>query len=245
MNILKLGDTHTGHPNYREDLVEKALKEIKSRPNWRIMIMGDLTEMALKSSVGDTYNQTMTPEQQIDYWYSKLAPLKERIIGFVGSNHNQRAVRQVGMNPARMLCKRLYRDEYKSYFFKYKVLVKYAFNKGTIEDLNWHGSRSSINWRTNLKYIWDQHETVEADIYSMGHTHQLLDDDTRVRFVGDGRNMKLNKKRYYLVNTGSALEWHDGYAEQKDKEPVLLGFPIIRLTGERGNQEVHVDKITE
>jgi len=207
--------------------------------------MGDLTEMALTQSVGDTYEQEMTPEEQLDYWYKKLEPYKNIIIGFVGSNHNERAVRQVGMNPCRMLTKWLYGTGYKDKFFKYKVVVKYAFNKGTLDDLNWHGSRSSINWRTNLKYIWDQHNTVEADIYSMGHSHRLLYDDTRVRFMTDKRNMKLNKKRYYLVNTGSALGWHDGYAEQSDKEPVLLGFPILRLSGDRGDQRVKVDKITE
>ena len=245
VNILKLGDTHTGHPNYREDIVDKALKEIEQRPNGRIFIMGDLTEMALKRSVGDVYNQTMNPEEQIDYWFKKLSPYKDIIIGAVGSNHNERAVREVGMNPCRLLFKQLYGTEWDKKFFTYKVVVKYSFNKGALNDINWHGSRSSRNWRTILKFIWDMNKQIEADIYSMGHTHQLLFDDTRVKFVLDPRNMKIKKKRYYLVNTGSALGWHDGYPEQADREPVLLGFPILRLTGDRSNQKVEVDKITE
>jgi len=245
INVLYLGDTHTGHPNYREDIVDKALEEISNRPNGRIFIMGDLTEMALTKSVGNTYEQVITPEEQVDYWVEKLESYKDIIIGFVGSNHNERAVKQVGMNPCRMMTKMLYGSNYDEKFFKYKVIVKYAFNKGTLDNLIWHGSRSSINWRTNLKFIWDQNETAEADIYSMGHTHRLLYDDTRVRYVTDKRNMKLKKKRYYLVNTGSALDWHDGYAEKSDKKPVLLGYPILKMAGWRGEQKVTVDKITE
>ncbi|MFW6015735.1 MAG: hypothetical protein ACOCRK_04810 [bacterium] len=47
-NILFLGDTHTGHPNYKEEIVDKALNELDKRENGRIVIMGDLTEMALQ-----------------------------------------------------------------------------------------------------------------------------------------------------------------------------------------------------
>lgn len=241
-NIGKLGDTHTGHPNYVEGIVDKFLKELTNRPNPRLYIMDDLFEMALTYSVGNTYEQTMTPEEQIDYWVNKLRPYVSIIIGGVSSNHTERAVREVGMNPLRLLFKIL---QIPDKFDGYSCLVKYSFNKGCIHDYNWHGSTGARTKGGILNKMYKMAETVESDIFSMGHTHQLITDDTRIRQVPDSRNMKVTDKRYYFVNTGSALGWHEGYGEMKGYPKTLLGFPILRLTGERGNQKVEIDKITE
>lgn len=244
VNILKLGDCHAGHPNYKESIVDKALKEISNRNNGRIFIMGDLCEMALTSSVGGVYEQTMTPEEQTDYWVKKLYPYREIIIGAVGSNHNERAEKAVGMNPCRLIMKQLYGLDWQEKFSRYSCLVKYSFNKGCLHDYNWHGSTGARTKGGILNKMYKMSETVESDIYSMGHTHQLITDDTRIRQVPDSRNMKVSDKRYYFINTGSALGWHEGYGEMKGYPKTLLGFPILRLTGERGKQEVHIDKIT-
>lgn len=241
VNVLYLGDTHTGHPNYREDIVDNALDELMSRPNPRIIIMGDLTEMALTSSVGNTYEQLMTPEEQMDYWVEKLKPYRDIIVAGVGSNHNERAVREVGMNPARLIFKML---GIKEKFNKYSVLVKWSFNKGCLHNYIHHGSTGARTDGGILNKMKKMNNTVEADIYSMGHTHRLITSDESIRKYPDSRNMKINTKRYYYINTGSALDWDEGYAEMKGYPPVLLGFPIARLTGKKGNQKVDIDKIS-
>lgn len=240
VNILYLGDAHTGHPNYREDIVDKSLDEISKRKNGRIVIMGDLTEMALVNSVGNTYQQVLTPEEQIDYWVNKLEPYKDIIVAAVGSNHNERAVRAVQMNPCRLMFKQL---GIVDRFFTYSVLIKWAFNKGCLHNYVVHGSTGARTDGGILNKLKKLRKVVEADIYCMGHTHRLISNDDSVRRVPDARNMSIRDKRYYFVNTGSSLEWDEGYAEMKGYPPVLLGYPILTLRGEKGSQEVVIDKI--
>lgn len=241
VNVLYLGDTHTGHPNYREDVVDNALEEISSRPNGRIVIMGDLTEMALTSSVGNTYEQVLTPEQQMDYWVDKLEPYKDIIVAGVGSNHNERAVREVGMNPSRIIFKMLGIPEK---FFRYSVLIKWSFNKGCLNNYIHHGATGARTDGGILNKMKKMNKTVEADIYCMGHTHRLISSDDSVKRFPDPRNMKVSTKRYYFINTGSALDWDENYSEMKGYPPVLLGYPIAKLTGDRSNQKVKINKIT-
>lgn len=241
VNVLYLGDAHAGHPNYREDIVDKALNEITKRKNGRIVIMGDLSEIALTNSVGNPYEQTMTPEEQIDYWVDKLYPYRDMIVAGIGSNHNERAVREVGMNPCRMVFKLM---GIREKFFRYSVLIKWSFNKGCLNNFIQHGSTGARTDGGILNKMKKMHQIVEADIYAMGHTHRLISSGDVIRRYPDPRNMKLIDKRYYYINTGSSLDWDESYAELKGYPPVLLGYPILKLTGDRSNQQVQIDKIT-
>lgn len=236
-----LGDTHVGHPNYREYIVDDVLEEISNRQNGRIFLQGDLTEIALTTTYGSTYEQTLTPEEQMDYWVDKLEPYKDMIVGAVAGNHNQRIVRAVGMNPLRMIFKML---QIPNKFLGYSAIVKWAFNKGCFHSRHWHGTTSSKRSGYILKKIKEMRQNAEVQVACMGHTHRLLTDDTEIRRIPDARNMKLQSRRYYDINTGSALGWPNGYAEMKDLDEVILGFPIMRAYGEKGNQEIEVEKMT-
>ena len=241
INIALIGDTHTGHPNYREYIVDDVLEEITSRKNGRIFFMGDLTEIALTTTYGSTYEQILTPEEQVDYWVEKIRPHLDIVVGAVAGNHNQRIVNQVGMNPLRLIFKILQAPEK---FLGYSAVIKWAFNKGCIHSRHWHGATSA---RTNagiLRKIKQMGNNVDVDINCMGHTHRLITDDIDITKYPDARNMNLHTKRKDYINTGSALGWDDGYAEMKDMDEVLLGFPIIKMWGEKGKQRVQIDKIT-
>ena len=239
INILFLGDTHTGHPNYREDIVNSVLDEIETRQNPRIILQGDLTEMALTNSVGSTYEQIMTPQQQIEYWQEKLKPYADIIVGAVSGNHNQRAKKSAGIDPMKLIMQGAGIGDK---FYNYSFVSKWAFNKGVLHGHHWHGSTSA---RTNagcVRKMKKMKDVVDVDFYTMGHTHKLIHDDIDITSYPDSRNMKLKTKRYHFINTGSAVGYEDGYAEMKGYKKVMLGYPIIKLSGRKGNQKIEIDK---
>ena len=240
VNILFTGDWHAGHPNYIEEIVDDALETISSLPNGRIVLMGDLTEIALTTTYGSTYEQVLTPEEQVDYVVEKLRPYKDIIVGAVAGNHNQRIVNAVGMNPMRLAFKILGIEQK---FFGYTGIIKWAFNKGCIHSRVWHGATSSSRKMYILKKIAEMREGFFSEICVMGHTHRLLYSDDEFIRIPDSRNMKMKKVNLYEISSGSALGWPEGYAEMKDLKEVKLGFPILKLTGERGNIEVNANKL--
>jgi len=241
INVLMTGDWHVGSSQFDDRIVDDALKEIETRPNGRIVLMGDLINAGIMHSVSNTYEETMTPHEQIDYVVNKLEPYKHKIVAAVGSNHSNRITKEVGINPTKMIMQRLGIGEK---FQKWSVVIKWAFNKGTTDTFHIHGKTGSRYNRTIMKKVKDLRKIVDVDAYFHAHVHRLLVDDTDVVKTPDQRNMKINNKRYVYVTTGSSLAYDDSYAEASAMPAVLLGFPIMRITGDRGNQKIEIDKIT-
>ncbi len=240
INILFLGDTHIGHENSDISLIDKVLNKIEKKENGRIVLMGDLCEISLRNSKGNVYEQLMSPGDQIDYWSNKLKDYKDILIGGISGNHNERAVNEVGINPCKLIFKILGEEEK---YFGYSSLIKFSFNKGCLHAFCEHGSTGARTKGGILNVMYKMRNRVEADIYCMGHTHQLLCDDTSIRSFPDSRNMKVQDKRYYFISTGTSLSYDNSYAEQKGYEKNIIGFPILTLKGERGEQQVTIDKV--
>ena len=66
VTIYPIGDIHYGSPQCNEALVKKVIAEIKDNPEARWIGMGDLIENAIVGSLGDVYNQTVSPQEQVE-----------------------------------------------------------------------------------------------------------------------------------------------------------------------------------
>ena len=75
--------------------------KIEQDPNGYVILNGDLINNAIKTSVSDTYMETMSPEKQIDTLVELFTPIKDRILSIVTSNHEERTWRLVGLDPTR------------------------------------------------------------------------------------------------------------------------------------------------
>ena len=229
--IFPIGDLHIGSPHFDRKILDKQLKEVdKYGKQSRIILMGDLSEVATKTSVGaGVYEQDQTAQQQMMLAKSIFYPYRNIIDCIVGGNHEERLRKESGFDLSLYFAQLMgLEDKYANY----QGVVKYVLNQRTFDVSVWHGSGGGSTSGGAMNRLVKQASTVIADIYLMGHVHQRQASSKQI-YVPDGRNNKIDLMQQYFVVTGSALSYENSYAEMAGFAPANVGFPKIFLSVNR------------
>ena len=65
LTIIPISDTHIGDKSTDLKAFKDVLERIKNEPNTYTILNGDLCNIALKTSKSDTYEEEMTPMEQV------------------------------------------------------------------------------------------------------------------------------------------------------------------------------------
>ena len=215
--------------------MEKAakawVKEIKKN-KWYVIMMGDLCEMAIKTSPSDIYEQTMSPDEQINWVCEVLDPIKDYIIGGLGGNHGARLIRTVGVNPDAWICQKL----------GVPYLGSIGYGRIGVGQANWkimaaHGVGGGALLGSKLNVVAEKMTKVctNADLYLAGHTHaDVASSDVRMEISVASRGVQVNKHVRRFSGTGALLDYY-GYPEDKLLPPATT-MQVVHFLGRR----VHV-----
>lgn len=230
--LLPFGDLHYGHPNCEIDAARGYLKWARENDSW-ILLMGDLLENSSKESVGaGVYEQIMNPDEQKYQIVEMLEPYKDLVLGLLTGNHEERTFKQSGHDPSRAMAKMLGVP-----YLRYGAFVRLLVNGVGYTVYATHGSSGSITSSGKLNAVKRLATWVDADIYLMGHMHDLIV-DSNIRKELDLRNKVVRDRRQTFCVTGSYVGFEDSYSEMKGYSPGRLGSPRVRLSGE--DEDVHV-----
>ena len=84
------------------------VKKIKKTRFTSAIIHGDVLEANSKTSVGEgVYEQTLTPDEQLEEIYKILKPIRGKILGISRGNHEVRASKNEGIDLINVLCRQL------------------------------------------------------------------------------------------------------------------------------------------
>lgn len=93
-HIYLLGDVHLGAKECLEDEFAKFLQMVKSDDAGYLILLGDLLNNGVKSSVTNVYDEVLMPgnakRQMIEY----LEPVSDKILCAVTGNHERRTLRE-------------------------------------------------------------------------------------------------------------------------------------------------------
>lgn len=223
--LLPLGDIHWGHPNCDQDKVRGYLEWAKREDAW-ILLMGDLIENNNKGSVGaGVYEQTMPPDDQIDEILELLGPHTDRIVGLLTGNHEERSFKDNGIDPSKYMARVLGVP-----YLRYAGFLRTVVGRHTYITYATHGGSGSATVAGKLNAVKKLSGVAQADVYLMGHMHDLIESTSTVRTV-DSRNRTVRDARQHFVVTGSFLGYEDSYSEMKNYSPPKLGAPRVRFDG--------------
>lgn len=227
--IHPIGDVHFGHMNCDVDGFANYLKSIPKAANHRIILMGDLADCGLKSSVGaSAYEQSYIPDEQLDFLTDVFAPYSEQIDGCVMGNHEYRIFKESGIDILKQFSKQLHTP-----YFLYSGVVTYSLGMNGQErayNINMFHGKSGGGVENALRACKAMANKVTADVYMMGHCHFNAYTTRLMKYI-DSRNNKLVDLPQYFVLTGQMLKYDEGYADQANLEISPQGFPIITLSG--------------
>jgi UDP-2,3-diacylglucosamine pyrophosphatase LpxH len=232
--LLFFGDLHFGHPTCDIERAKSNLDYCLKNKVY-VLVMGDLIEAGIKSSVGDSlYMQKLNPQKQYEYVQELLRPLAEAglIIGVHIGNHEARILKETSINLTKIICKSL-KISYLG--FACWNLVYVGNQNYTIYSL--HGSTGSKFVYTKLKALIDISHNFMADIIAMGHTHDVVDESTYVQKVDKKRKMVIEQKKYHII-TGHYLRYDRSYAQEKGYAIGKMGSPKIKLFSEK--HDIHI-----
>ena len=234
VNVYPIADIHIGSKHFQRNILEMHLNAIKKDPNGVLILNGDLVNNSIKTSIGDIYEETMNPEQQIDLLVELFMPLKDKIIGVVSGNHEARTYRITGINILKNFCYRLgiidlYSDIAHATFLSFGKSRERENVKNTYVIYNSHGRGggkmigSKANRVHNLAGI-----LPNADLYIHSHTHAPI--TFKDSYVScDTRNKGISIKNRLFVNT-NAYEGFGGYGEVIGLAPSNHDFIKITLS---------------
>ena len=101
-----------------------------------------------------------------------------------------------------------------------------------------HGRSGSLTPSGKLNAIMKYGTYIDADIYMMGHVHELMHHTTDYFKVSLKDKMVKKDKRHYVI-TGHFLHY-GGYAEQKGYSPGKTGVAKIILGSDKKNVHVSI-----
>ena len=234
LEIYPLADVHIGEPLHDKKRLKQFIEEVLSKKNRYIIVNGDIVNNSTRYSVGDVYEEKLTPNQQIDKATEILKPLKDRILVITEGNHENRTKKQDGISIMYQVAQRLdIGDRYSE--GAYLLFVKFGKSQGRdcrkmpYAIYGKHGSGGGRKVGAKAIRLFEMAETIDADIFLHSHTHvpMVL---RKTFFRVDYRNEKVTQIEQLFVNTNSFLK-HGGYGEDYGYSPTSTQYPKIILNG--------------
>lgn len=236
IEIHPMADLHIGDFNCDFKSIMERIEYIKNTPNAYCILDGDLMDTAICTSVGDTYAANLQPMEQLKQCVKIFEPIKDKILGVLPGNHENRVYKSDGLDITELMCAQLGIPE------KYSpttALLFIRFGKRTKDHGRpmfytayvTHGSGGGKKEGGKVNRLADLASIVDADIYIHAHTHlPLVFKESFFRVSGSNSSVALVDKLF--VNTAASLNY-GGYGDRQGFKPASKRSPVIYLDGKK------------
>ena len=225
-SLIPLGDTHLGSPQCNKKFFLSTVERIEKERDTYCVLMGDLVENALVGSVGDIYEQTSSPQEQVEEVESILEPIKHKILFTIIGNHEQRTTRVAGLKPTAQIASNL-KIPFGGFscYARFTVDAKYGVFTAYFHHNTGGGytKGGKTNRSVKLREI-----TPTADATFSGHMHVTARTPTEWY---ECRRKGVHKCIGYDYIIGSALDYDESYAEMRAKPPASTEFIKVSFIG--------------
>lgn len=222
IRIVPIGDVHIGDKYCNFDRLKETINYIKENEDCYTILNGDILNCALKSSVSDTYNETMTPMQQLKVAYDIFSPIKEKILGCSTGNHCDRVAKETSVDMMSILMKELGLED------RYVGEAGYLFlhfgekKKGRKAPMTYtiyfkHGSSGGKTTGAKANKLVNMSNICVADLYIMNHHHQQIGTKKAIYVPEYGNQALIYKEMNYLM--GNSFLDYGGYGEKYGYHP--------------------------
>lgn len=227
VKVWAVADVHIGAKEADIEGFQKFLGKVRNEPDSYLVIVGDVLNNGTRDSLTNVYEETMPPSAQVELAAELLEPVKDRILGAVGGNHEQRSAKAVDLDPLFQVFSILRIPEvYRQNF----AFVRIVLERGNITDhyalYLTHGKSASKQRRFAQSAV----EGVDAVI--AGHTHNGSV-EKHARLVLSNRNAISIKPMISMT----ATSWlnYGGYSARGQFIPSATSDPQALLLGWTGS----------
>ena len=240
IEIEIFSDLHLGSKKCDYAAIQKRVERVKENDNVYAIILGDVLNNSTKTSVGDVYEEELTPMQQVKKATMLFEPIKDKILGVCSGNHERRSYKTEGIDLLYFMCAELgIADKYDYCSCLLFIRLGQDSNKGRTPHNTrkvcytlymTHGDgQGGRTFGGKANGLHRRGQIVDADIVVTGHTHAPIS-FRDCYYQIDYRNNTVNKKEQLFVNASATLNYEE-YAELYGMKPSSVLSPVIILNG--------------
>lgn len=236
ITIIPISDVHLGSPECMEREFITFCGQLKDTPNTYVLLLGDLIDNGLKTSLTNCYKAKMSPSVQKREMANILEPIKDRILCILPGNHEARSRKESDDDPCydiavKLDCEDLYRENIA--FIKIQMGQENAKDgkvRPTYVLTVVHGNGGGVLYGGALNNSTRFGYTIDgSDILVLGHTHKPYTTQPGKIYI-DTSNNRVSIKPFKIVSSTSWLNY-GGYAAQKMLMPSTYCLNKITLKG--------------
>lgn len=239
IQIVPLADLHIGSPECDQELIKEVCDYIAKTPNCYTILNGDICDNVTKTSVGNVFEETMSPQSQVAtacYYLQDIAKQK-KIINMVVGNHERRGLDD-GLTISDLLLAHLlkydetlndrYCEDGAFTFLSLKDTRSQTVGKTVFTVFNLHGTGGGAKIGGKVQRLDDMQQVFPtASLYIRSHTHQV-ETHRGVYFDVNTHTRSVREQPCVFVSTGSFLKY-GGYGARAGMKPLSRGIPLITL----------------
>jgi len=224
---------HVGAPQCDYEFIDEMVRRLRDDPQGRGIYLGDGGECVTRSSKGQIYEQTMSPQEQLNWLRNKLQPVKEKLLFGVKGNHGWRTFKESGLGFDEALCLALGIP-----YFGTSAFWRLQVRRSIYTIFTHHGLDSGVAIGTKINKAKKLEEIVLADAILSAHSHICTDIPPVHRAYLDGHanvgdaNRSIKWLSTYGYICGCAYDSRSGYAEDKGYPPILPAHIAITFFGD-------------
>lgn len=226
IELIQITDVQFGSKACNVKRVIEYRDWILSEPNRFVLFTGDNIDAATVFSPGTPWDNWFQPQSQVYRFCEIFAPIRHRVLGFVGGNHERRSIPAFG--DAGTLIATLLKIPYSAG----QLLMDINFGKHDPFKVHlWHGVGGARTKGTVAQVLDRFMQKGDSQLYVMGHLHQGM--------VLPGWRMERNnrggirlKKIMGMIGT-SFLDYWGSYGEVYGltASDVLMGRAVLSADG--------------
>lgn len=219
----------------------QRIEYVKNTPTAYCILNGDIIDNATKTSIGDTYAQTISPMEQLSRATEIFEPIKDKILCITHGNHENRTYKNEGINLSCLLARQLGLEDR---YTPTSATLFIRFGKGGASTRNrkvcytlyvLHGTGGGRKEGGKINRLADMASIIDTDIYIHSHTHLPMIMKQAFHRI-DTANSAVAIVDKLFVNTAANLKC-GGYGEAGAFKPNSKETPIIYLNGKKKSFE--------
>ena len=96
LEILQITDIQFGHKQCNVEKLQEYINWVLAEPQRYVVLGGDLVDAGHAQSKGSPFEQIGDPQEEIWTFVKLIAPIRHRVLGYVGGNHERRGMATFG-----------------------------------------------------------------------------------------------------------------------------------------------------
>lgn len=227
LEIMHITDVQFGHKYCNIDRMIEYRDWILAEPQRYMVWGGDMVDAWAMHSPGLPWDQVAAPDSQVYRFCQTWAPARHRILGYVGGNHERRALKGFG-DLGRLIAMMLGIP-----YSAGKQFVDIRFgNHDPFKICLFHGNGSAQTKGAIANVVYKFMMQGDSQLYLVGHLHQpvIIPEWREVR---DQEHQKVRLEKIVGAMSSSFLETYGTYAETAGLRPgdVMMARAVLELNG--------------